>query len=82
MQRGIALLLRQRRPHPLRRAGPSALGFSQVRTDSYELRSAVLDQLAALVSGSHDVAAYTFANRRYRTPATPPPATPLPEAPP
>ncbi len=45
----------------------SALGFSQVRTDSYELRSAVLDQLAALVNGSHDVAAYTFANRRIET---------------
>ena len=45
----------------------SALGFSQVRTDSYELHSAVLDQLAALVSGSHDVAAYTFANRRLDT---------------
>ena len=45
----------------------SALGFSQVRTDSYELHSAVLDQLAALVSGSHDVAAYTFDNRRLDT---------------
>lgn len=41
-----------------------SLGFTQVRTDSYALRSAVLDQMAALVNGSHDVAAYTFASKR------------------
>lgn len=42
----------------------SALGFQQIRTDSYALRSAVLDQIAALVNGSHDVAAYTFASKQ------------------
>lgn len=41
-----------------------SLGFTHVRTDSYALRSAVLDQMAALVNGSHDVAAYTFASKR------------------
>lgn len=41
----------------------SALGFSNIRTESYQLRSYILDQIAALFSGSHDVAAYAFASK-------------------
>ena len=40
-----------------------ALGFGHIRTESYALRSTILDQLAALINGSHDVAAYTFASK-------------------
>ena len=40
------------------------IGFTDVRTDSYRLRSSVLDQVGALVYGSHDVVAYTFASKR------------------
>lgn len=40
-----------------------ALGFEDVRTESYALRSSVLDELGALLTGSHDVAAYTLASK-------------------
>lgn len=40
-----------------------ALGFDDVRTESYALRSSLLDELGALLSGTHDVAAYTFASK-------------------
>lgn len=40
-----------------------ALGFTDVRTESYALRSNILDELGALFVGSHDVAAYTFASK-------------------
>ncbi|CAK7039805.1 MAG: hypothetical protein PEGG_01672 [Paraeggerthella hongkongensis] len=40
-----------------------ALGFADVRTESYALRSNILDELGALFIGSHDVAAYTFASK-------------------
>lgn len=40
-----------------------ALGFENVRTESYALRSHVLDQIGALFAGSHDVAAYAFASK-------------------
>ena len=40
-----------------------ALGFNDVRTDSYALRSGILDEIGALFAGSHDVAAYTLASK-------------------
>lgn len=40
-----------------------ALGFSDVRTESYAQRSDILDELGALFAGTHDVAAYTFASK-------------------
>ena len=40
-----------------------ALGFDDVRTDSYALRSGILDEIGALFAGSHDVAAYTLASK-------------------
>ena len=40
-----------------------ALGFDDVRTDSYALRSDVLDEIGAFFAGSHDVAAYTLASK-------------------
>lgn len=40
-----------------------ALGFENVQTESYALRSHVLDQIGALFAGSHDVAAYAFASK-------------------
>lgn len=39
------------------------LGFHDVRTDSYRLRSNVLDELGALMSKDSDVAAYTLASK-------------------
>ncbi len=42
----------------------AALGFQRVRTESYALRSSMLDQIAALLNGTHDTAAYTFASKR------------------
>lgn len=41
----------------------SSLGFDNVRTESFALRSHVLDQIGALFAGSHDVAAYAFASK-------------------
>lgn len=41
----------------------TALGFDDVRTESYALRSNILDELGALLAGTHDVAAYTFASK-------------------
>lgn len=40
-----------------------SLGFRDVRTDSYALRSSVLDEVGSLLVGSSDVAAYTLANK-------------------
>ncbi|WP_255467279.1 lipase family protein [Raoultibacter phocaeensis] len=40
-----------------------ALGFENIRTESFALRSHVLDQIGALFAGSHDVAAYAFASK-------------------
>lgn len=42
----------------------TALGFKHVRTESYALRSTIFDQVAALMNGTHDSAAYTFASKR------------------
>ena len=39
------------------------LGFENVRTDSYALRSSVLDEVSSLLLGSPDVAAYTLASK-------------------
>ena len=39
------------------------LGFKDVRTDSYALRSSVLDEVCSLLAGSSDVAAYTLASK-------------------
>lgn len=41
----------------------TSLGFTDIRTDSYQMRSHALDQMGALFSGSHDVAAYAFARK-------------------
>lgn len=41
----------------------SALGFSDIRTESYALRSNPLDQMAAFFVDSHDVAAYALASK-------------------
>ena len=40
-----------------------ALGFHDVQTDSYRLRSDVLDELGALLTGESDVVAYTLASK-------------------
>lgn len=40
-----------------------ALGFSHIQTDSYALRSNILDQLAIFFVGSHDVATYVLASK-------------------
>ena len=45
-----------------------ALGFDDVRTESYALRSSILDELGALLIGTHDIAAYTFASKTVRNP--------------
>ncbi len=37
------------------------LGFENIQTESYALRSSTYDQIGALFAGSHDVAAYTLA---------------------
>lgn len=39
------------------------LGFSHIQTDSYAVRSDLLDQLAILFVGSHDVATYVLASK-------------------
>lgn len=41
----------------------SSIGFTNVRTESYALRSHPLDQIGAFFAGSHDVAAYAFASK-------------------
>lgn len=46
----------------------SALGFRNIRTESYAMRSSILDQLGALFAGDHDVAAYTFASKTIPSP--------------
>lgn len=40
-----------------------SLGFSRIQTDSYALRSDLLDQMAILFVGSHDVATYVLASK-------------------
>ena len=40
-----------------------SLGFTDVRTESYALRSSILDELGALLTGAHDIAAYTLASK-------------------
>lgn len=40
-----------------------ALGFHDVRTDSYAMRSSILDEVSSLLVGSSDVAAYTLASK-------------------
>ncbi len=40
-----------------------ALGFHDVRTESYALRSNILDELGALLAGTPNSAAYTFASK-------------------
>ncbi|MEG1827180.1 MAG: lipase family protein [Gordonibacter sp.] len=52
-----------------------ALGFDDVRTESYALRSSLLDELGALLSGTHDVAAYTFASKTIPRTASAPSTT-------
>lgn len=44
-----------------------ALGFHDVQTDSYRLRSDVLDELGALFAGESDVVAYTLASKTIQT---------------
>lgn len=39
------------------------LGFKDVRTDSYALRSSIPDEMCSLLAGSSDVAAYTLASK-------------------
>lgn len=39
------------------------LGFHDVRTQSYALRSSVIDEMGSLLAGSSDVAAYTLASK-------------------
>lgn len=39
------------------------LGFHDVRTESYALRSSILDEVSSLLMGSPDVAAYTLAGK-------------------
>ena len=41
-----------------------ALGFTDVRTDSYAKRSAASDEVAAIFTGGTDVTAYVFAHKR------------------
>lgn len=41
----------------------TALGFNDVRTESYALRSNILDELGSLLAGSSGGAAYTFASK-------------------
>lgn len=41
----------------------TTLGFSNIQTDSYQMRSHTLDQIGSLFSGSYDVAAYAFASK-------------------
>lgn len=41
----------------------TALGFDDIRTESYALRSNILDELGALLAGSSGGAAYTFASK-------------------
>lgn len=45
----------------------TALGFTNIQTDSYELRCHPLDQIGAFFSGSHDVAAYAFASKEVKS---------------
>lgn len=52
-----------------------ALGFDNVRTESYALRSSLLDELGAFFIGSHDVAAYTFASKTAPDPTDGEPCT-------
>ncbi len=52
-----------------------ALGFDDVRTESYALRSALLDELGTFFSGSHDSAAYTFASKQLPATKTEPAST-------
>lgn len=40
-----------------------ALGFHDVRTESYAMRSSILDEVSSLLVGSSDVAAYTLASK-------------------
>lgn len=40
-----------------------ALGFHDVRTESYAMRSSILDEVSSLLMGSSDVAAYTLASK-------------------
>lgn len=39
------------------------LGFHDVRTESYALRSSIVDEMGSLLAGSSDVAAYTLASK-------------------
>ncbi len=48
---------------PFAEGALGALGFSDVHTGSYALRSRVLDELGALLTGQHAVAAYTLAHK-------------------
>ena len=41
-----------------------ALGFTDIRSDSYAKRSAASDEVAAIFTGSTDVTAYVFARKR------------------
>ncbi|MEA5020165.1 MAG: lipase family protein [Gordonibacter sp.] len=52
-----------------------ALGFDDVRTESYALRSSLLDELGTLFTGAHDVAAYTFASKTISATASTPATT-------
>lgn len=45
----------------------ASLGFTDIQTDSYRMRSHPLDQMGAFFSGSHDVAAYAFASKKIKT---------------
>lgn len=49
--------------YPYAERALGALGFSHVRTESYALRSTVVDQVGALMNGTHNSAAYTFASK-------------------
>ena len=49
------------RPYAERTLG--ALGFHDVRTESYAMRSSVLDEVSSLLVGSSDVAAYKMCIR-------------------
>lgn len=53
---------------PFAEGALAALGFSDIHTGSYALRSRTLDELAALLTGRHDVVAYTLASKEVQGP--------------
>lgn len=52
-----------------------ALGFNDIRTESYAFRSSLLDEAGAFLTGSYDIAAYTLASKTIPGPGTAGPTT-------